>query len=90
MTKWQAIRQRHELQDPWPQTREGIKGSDYPGSRGVAARAHKDRAYLLRAEEWLQHKPDCKSTVAKIKNHPRPWQCTCGLADYLGEARATT
>ena len=80
MNKWQEIRQRQN---------ESYEAS-VSGLMGRIANNSRDIGYLLRGEEWLQHKPDCKSTVAKIKNHPRPWQCTCGLADYLGEARATT
>ena len=42
--------------------------------------AHKDRAYLLRAEEWLQHKDGCNWHPEY--NEPL-YACTCGLDDYL-------
>ena len=63
MTKWQAIRQRHEQQ----------KASD-------PVQAHKDRAYLLRAEEWLQHKRGCLPIMVGRGGSTK---CTCGLDDYL-------
>ena len=37
-------------------------------------------SYLLRAEEWLQHKPGCNWHPEY--NEPL-YACTCGLDDYL-------